>query len=91
MTASEVLLPPNAKALTRTARTGILVRQRQDVYLARVSDVRLRRGPLQTLAGSGDIRVTAGPDLTLTLRDVPSARLLTEFLGALTEHPEPRR
>ncbi|MDO9397477.1 MAG: PH domain-containing protein, partial [Herbiconiux sp.] len=39
------------------ARTGILVRHRQDVYLARVSDVRLRRGPLQAMAGSGDIRV----------------------------------
>src|SRR4051812_38358490 len=58
------------------ARRGILVRQRQDVYLARVTDVRLRRTPLQAAFAAGDVRVVAGPDLTLVLRDVPSARLV---------------
>ncbi|WP_084361612.1 PH domain-containing protein [Herbiconiux solani] len=71
------------------ARSGFLVRHRQDLYLARVTDVRLRRGPLQAMAGSGDVRVVAGPDLTLVLRDVPSARLVAALLGELTEHPTP--
>ncbi|MGD8168208.1 PH domain-containing protein [Herbiconiux sp. P16] len=71
------------------ARRGILVRQRQDVYLARVTDVRLRRTPLQAAFASGDVRVVAGPDLTLILHDVPSARLVADLLGDLTEHPTP--
>ncbi len=71
------------------ARRGILVRQRQDVYLARVTDVRLRRTPLQAAYAAGDVRVVAGPDLTLVLRDVPSARLVADLLGELTEHPVP--
>ena len=71
------------------ARRGILVRQRQDVYLARVTDVRLRRTPLQAAFAAGDVRVVAGPDLTLVLRDVPSARLVADLLGDLTEHPTP--
>jgi membrane protein YdbS with pleckstrin-like domain len=71
------------------ARRGIVVRQRQDVYLARVTDVRLRRTPLQAAFASGDVRVVAGPDLTVVLHDVPSARLVADLLGDLTEHPTP--
>ena len=71
------------------ARRGLLVRHRQDVYLARVTDVRLRRTPLQAALATGNVRVVAGPDLTLTLPDVPSARLLADLLGDLTEHPAP--
>lgn len=69
------------------ARRGLFVRDRQDLYLARVTDVRLRRTPFQAAAASGDIRVTAGPDLTVVLHDIPSARLTADLLGALTEHP----
>lgn len=69
------------------ARRGLLVRHRQDVFLARVTDVRLRRGPLQAMVRSGDVRVVAGPDLTLVLHDVPSATLVSALLGDLTEHP----
>ncbi len=71
------------------ARRGLFVRDRQDLYLARVTDVRLRRTPFQAAAASGDIRVTAGPDLTVVLHDIPSARLTADLLGALTEHPIP--
>ncbi len=71
------------------ARRGLLVSQRQDVYLARVSDVRMRRGPVQAAFGSGNVRVVAGPELTLVLHDVPSARLVADLLGELTEHPTP--
>ena len=71
------------------ARRGLFVSQRQDVYLARVSDVRMRRTPLQAAFGSGNIRVVAGPELTVVLQDVPSARLVAELLGELTEHPTP--
>ncbi|WP_378147503.1 PH domain-containing protein [Cnuibacter sp. UC19_7] len=69
------------------ARRGLLVRHRQDVFLARVTDVRLRRGPLQAMVRSGDVRVVAGPDLTVVLQDVPSATLVSALLGDLTEHP----
>lgn len=71
------------------ARRGLFVSQRQDVYLARVSDVRMRRTPLQAAFGSGNIRVVAGPELTVVLHDVPSARLVADLLGELTEHPTP--
>ena len=71
------------------ARTGLLTRTRRDLYLARVTDVRLRRTPLQAVFSSGNVHVTAGPDLTVVLRDVPSARLVAAMLGELTEHPTP--
>ncbi|WP_368498891.1 PH domain-containing protein [Herbiconiux sp. A18JL235] len=71
------------------ARTGLLTRTRRDLYLARVTDVRLRRTPLQALFSAGNVHVTAGPDLTVVLRDVPSARLVAAMLGELTEHPTP--
>lgn len=71
------------------ARRGLLVSHRQDVYLARVSDVRMRRTPLQAVFRSGDVRVIAGPELTLLVHDVPSARLVADLLGELTEHPTP--
>ncbi|MFB2581101.1 PH domain-containing protein [Herbiconiux sp. P15] len=71
------------------ARRGLFVRDRQDLYLARVTDVRLRRTPFQAAAASGDVRITAGPDLTVVLHDIPSARLTADLLGALTEHPTP--
>ena len=69
------------------ARHGFVMRSRQDVYLTRITDIRMRRGPAAAAFGSGDIHVAAGPDLTVVLRDVPSARLTAEFLGELTEHP----
>lgn len=71
------------------ARTGLLVRHRQDLYLSRVTDVRLRRTPLQAAYATGNVRVVAGPDLTVVLRDIPSAKLVTAMLGELTEHPTP--
>ncbi|MCS5734861.1 PH domain-containing protein [Herbiconiux daphne] len=71
------------------ARHGLVVRHRQDVYLARISDVRLRRTPLQAAFASGNVRVVAGPDLVLIIHDVPSARLVADLLGDLTEHPTP--
>jgi membrane protein YdbS with pleckstrin-like domain len=71
------------------ARTGFIVRHRQDLYLTRVTDVRMRRTPGQVLFGTGDVRVVAGPDLTVVLRDVPSPKLVAAMLGELTEHPSP--
>lgn len=71
------------------ARRGLFISDRQTVPLARVTDIRLRRGPVAAAFASGDIRVTAGPDLTVTLHDVPSARLTAALLSDLTEHPVP--
>ncbi|WP_440708488.1 PH domain-containing protein [Herbiconiux sp. YIM B11900] len=71
------------------ARRGLFVGDRQDLYLARVTDIRVRRTPLQAAFATGNVRVVAGPDLTVVLHDVPSARLVAELLGDLTEHPVP--
>lgn len=71
------------------ARRGLFISDRQTVPLARVTDIRLRRGPVAAAFASGDIRVTAGPELTVVLHDVPSARLTTALLTDLTEHPVP--
>lgn len=71
------------------ARRGLFVGDRQDLYLARVTDIRVRRTPLQAAFATGNVRVVAGPELTVVLHDVPSARLVAELLGDLTEHPVP--
>ncbi|GAA2242455.1 PH domain-containing protein [Herbiconiux moechotypicola] len=65
------------------ARTGLFVRHRQDLSLERVTEVRLRRTPLQAAFGSGDVRVLAGPEHALVLRDVPSAKLVAGMLDEL--------
>jgi membrane protein YdbS with pleckstrin-like domain len=66
-------------------RSGVAVRVRQELLLSRGSDVTVRKGPLQSLLGSGDVIVNAGHEATLVLRDVPSANLVQAALHDLME------
>lgn len=66
-------------------RTGFFVRTRQEVLLTRGFDVTVRRGPLQALAGSGDIFVDTGSDSVVVLKDVPGAVQVQAALSDLME------
>ena len=81
-------------------RRGFVVRERTEFALGRGSTTTLRRGPLQLLAGSGDVIVHAGAQGTMILRDVPHARLVQQAVAELIEQssaqpgvqaPAPRR
>lgn len=66
-------------------RRGFVVRERTEFALGRGSTTTLRRGPLQLLAGSGDVIVHAGAQGTMILRDVPHARLVQQAVAELIE------
>jgi membrane protein YdbS with pleckstrin-like domain len=66
-------------------RSGFFVHSRQEVLLTRGYDVTLRRGPLQALAGSGDILVNTGGEDPVVLKDVPSAAQVQAALADLME------
>jgi uncharacterized membrane protein YdbT with pleckstrin-like domain len=64
---------------------GLFVRTRQEVLHSRGYDVSVRRTWLQSLFGSGTIRVSSGTEHRLDLRDVPGAALVQQVLQDLTE------
>jgi membrane protein YdbS with pleckstrin-like domain len=66
-------------------RRGFVVRESTEFVLGRGSTMTLRRGPLQLLAGSGDVIVHAGAEGTMILRDVPRARLVHRAIADLIE------
>ena len=66
-------------------RSGILVRDRQEMLHSRVHHITVRRGALQSLFRSGDVLIDAGLDEPVRLRDVPSADLVQEALHELAE------
>jgi membrane protein YdbS with pleckstrin-like domain len=66
-------------------RRGFLVRESSEFVLGRGSTMTFRRGPLQLLAGSGDVIVHAGAQGTMILRDVPHARLVHQAVSQLIE------
>lgn len=66
-------------------RRGLFVQHRSEVPLARVREVRTRRGPLQHLFGSGNIELLSGPEVPLVLRDVPGVKSLVAALNELVE------
>ncbi len=66
-------------------RRGFLVRESSEFVLGRGSTMTLRRGPLQLLAGSGDVIVHAGAQGTMILRDIPHARLVHKAVSQLIE------
>src|SRR5579875_3417631 len=68
---------------------GFTVRARSEFLLGQGSDATLRRGPLQLLTGSGNVIVHAGAEGTLTLRDVPRARLVQRAIVDLIERAAP--
>jgi uncharacterized membrane protein YdbT with pleckstrin-like domain len=66
-------------------RSGFVVRVRQELLLSRGSDVTVRKTGLQTLFGSGDVRIGSGPDSAVVMRDVPQANLVQAALHDLIE------
>jgi membrane protein YdbS with pleckstrin-like domain len=66
-------------------RRGFVVRESSEFVLGRGSTMTLRRGPLQLLAGSGDVIVHAGAQGTMILRDVPHAKLVHQAVSQLIE------
>lgn len=64
-------------------RRGVLVHRRSEVPLGRVREVRSKRGPLQRLAGSGDIELVVGAEQPVVLRDVPGPGAIVDALQEL--------
>jgi membrane protein YdbS with pleckstrin-like domain len=66
-------------------RHGIFVHTRQELLHSRGYDVSVRRTWLQALFRSGTVRLSAGAEHTLQLRDVPDAAIVVRALQDLTE------
>lgn len=66
-------------------RRGFFVHHRSEIPLSRVREVRSKRGPLQRMAGAGDIELLAGPDAPTVLRDVPGPDAIVDALQELIE------
>ncbi|WP_022884917.1 PH domain-containing protein [Glaciibacter superstes] len=66
-------------------RHGFFVRTRQELLHSRGYDVSLRRTWLQSAFRSGDVRINAGLEHPLVLKDVPNADLVQEVLHDLME------
>ena len=64
---------------------GFFVHRRSEIPLSRVREVRLKRGPLQQLFGSGDIELMVGAEAPVVLRDRPGPRLILDALQELVE------
>lgn len=66
-------------------RSGLLVRSRHELLLSRAHDVAVTKSALQSMLGSGDVRLGTAIDRPIVLRDVPSASLVSETLHDLME------
>ena len=66
-------------------RAGLLTRERRELLHSRASDVTVRASPLQSMVGSGDVRINTRGEDPLVLRDVPSANLVQATLHDLME------
>jgi len=62
---------------------GLFVRVRQELLHSRSYDVSLRQTALQTMSGCGDIRINAGLEAPVVLKDVPSATLVLRVVQDL--------
>lgn len=67
-------------------KNGFFTRERRELLHTRGYAVTLRRGPLQLIFGSGDIRIDSGADAQTVLRDVPRALLVQATLADLMEN-----
>ena len=70
-------------------RHGLLSRHRRDIPFARITDVSLRRSPVQAALGSGDIFLARGSETGLRLRDLPGALLVHSAILQLVEANAP--
>lgn len=66
-------------------RSGFFVRMRQELLHSRGYDVTVRKNALQSMFGSGDVRINTGLDHPVVLRDVPNADLVQGALHDLME------
>ena len=66
-------------------RHGIFVQTRQELLHSRGYDVSVRRTWLQSLFRSGTVRLYAGAEHSLQMRDVPDAAVVVRALQDLTE------
>lgn len=66
-------------------RRGFFVRTRQELLHSRGYDVTVRKNALQSMFGSGDVRINTGLDRPVVLRDVPGADLVQSALHDLME------
>ena len=67
-------------------RRGFFVRVRQELLHSRGYDVTVRKNALQSLFGSGDVRINTGLEQPVVLKDVPNADLVQSVLHDLMEH-----
>ncbi|WP_075205283.1 PH domain-containing protein [Leucobacter musarum] len=65
-------------------RRGIFSRQRSEVALLRVREVRTRRGLLQRMCGAGEIDLSIGAERTV-LHDVPAVAATADAIQELVE------
>lgn len=66
-------------------RKGFFVRTRQELLHSRGYDVTVRKNALQSMFGSGDVRINTGLDRPVVLHDVPGADLVQSALHDLME------
>lgn len=64
-------------------RRGFFVHHRNEVPLARVREVRSRRGPVQRVFGSGNVVLVVGAEVPVVLRDVPGPVAVADALQEL--------
>jgi membrane protein YdbS with pleckstrin-like domain len=67
---------------------GLLVRSRREILLARVTDVTVRRTPLQAMMRSGNILIALGGEQTVRVRDISRADLVSAALLQLAASNE---
>jgi membrane protein YdbS with pleckstrin-like domain len=70
-------------------RHGFFVRTRQELLHSRGYDVTVRKSWLQSAFGTGDVRIDAGVENPLVMKDVPNADLVQEVLHDLMEDAPP--
>ncbi len=70
-------------------RHGFFVRTRQELLHSRGYDLTVRKTWIQSAFGTGDVRIDAGLEHPLVMRDVPNADLVQEVLHDLMEDLPP--
>ncbi len=68
---------------------GIIMRSRREILLARVTDVTVRRSPLQVLFRAGNILISMGGEKAVRVSDIPRADLVSAALMQLAASNEP--
>ncbi|MCP2371275.1 putative membrane protein YdbT with pleckstrin-like domain [Agromyces terreus] len=70
-------------------RHGVFSRVRQELLNSRGTDVDVRAGWVQSMFGSGDVRINTGHDRVLVIKDAPRAELVQAALQELMDPASP--